>query len=227
METLSLVAVKRETEDKKANAYRKEGILPAVLYGGKNKESISVRVDEKEFAKIFRKAGESSLVSLDLGDKTARKVLIHGIEKHPVTGRFMHVDFFEVRMDEKLKTTVPLRFIGESLAVKQEGGNLVKTLQELEIECLPQDLPHDLTVDISALVKFHDSMRIRDIKLPAGVTTKMDSDEVIVLVEAPRSEEEISKLAESVDDQAAIAGIKTEAEEKKEKAGTSEDEKAE
>jgi len=215
MEKIRLTTQKRETIGKKVKRYRKDGMVPAVLYGGKSKNATPLLVSGKEFGAVYKKAGESSLVELELSEKDIRHVLVHEVSRHPVTETFLHVDFYEVRMDEKIKTKIPLLFTGESAAVKNDGGLLVKVLHEIEIECLPADLPHDLTVDISVLAKFHDSIRVKDLKLPKGVEALAPAEETIALVNEPRSEAEISGLSEAVDESAAISSIKTEGEEKR------------
>lgn len=217
MSAFSLKSETRTVHGKKVAAYRKKGFVPAVLYGGKSKDAQSLLIPEKDFARVYRGAGESSLITLNVGADDVRNVLVHEVSLHPVTGAFMHIDFFEVRMDEKLKAKVPLVFTGESPAVKNNGGMLVRTLQEVEVECLPGLLPHEIAIDISALGKFHDAIRLRDLQMPEGVTLKGDADEVVATVEEPRSEKELEGLAGKVEEEAAISQIKSVKEEERKK----------
>ena len=152
---------------KNVSALRREGILPAVLYG-QGVESTPLCVSWKEFEKVLEEAGETSLVTLKLAGGQTHNVLIHDVAKDPLTLKPIHADFYAVRMDKPIEASVPLNFIGESPAVKNEGGILIKVLHELEIEALPKDLPHEIAVDISRLEKIDDKIYVRDVPLPAG-----------------------------------------------------------
>lgn len=217
MPAFKLVGKPRAILGKKVKKYRASGLIPAVLYGGASKNAATLLVSEKDFLKVYRKAGASSLVSLEIGKGDSRNVLVHDVSKHALTDRFLHVDFYEVRMDEKLKAKVPLVFVGESPAVKNEGGMLVRPMQEIEVECMPKDLPRELEIDISVLEKFHDAIRIRDLQLPTGVAIHASGDEVIALVEEPRSDVELEKLSQTLEEQEAISQIKVVGEEERAK----------
>lgn len=194
-----------------AAALRKQGFLPAVVYG-EGVPSQPISVTYTDFMKTLRVAGESTLVQLKVGD-TPYTVLIHDIAHDPMTLRPTHADFYAVRMDKALRVTVPIEFIGESGAVKNEGGVLVKVAHEIEIEAMPADLPHTLPADLTKLAAFGDRILASDISLPKGVKIAVSPDEVIVIVEAPRSDEELAALNEAV---GATAEVKTEQEAKKE-----------
>ncbi len=186
---LQISAQKRTALGRKVKGLRKEGLLPAVVYGkGLTTEPISIK--EGEFLKVWRSAGESSLVELNVeGGK--RNVLIHDVSLHPIEDTLLHVDFYQVRMDELLRTKVQLAFEGEPPAVKNLGGILVKVMHEVEVEALPADLPHELIADLSVLAEIGGKLAIKDIKLPAQVKIIAEPEETIALIEAPRSEEEI------------------------------------
>ena len=186
---LQISAQKRTALGRKVKGLRKEGLLPAVVYGkGLTTEPISIK--EGEFLKVWRAAGESSLVELNVeGGK--RNVLIHDVSLHPIEDTLLHVDFYQVRMDELLRTKVQLAFEGEPPAVKNLGGILVKVMHEVEVEALPADLPHELIADLSVLAEIGGKLAIKDIKLPAQVKIIAEPEETIALIEAPRSEEEI------------------------------------
>lgn len=196
MEKLVLKATVRNTETP-VKAMRKGGIIPAELYGH-NVQNVHLSVSQNEFEKIFRKAGESTIVTLDIEGNGQRNVLIHDVQKHVVKSQPIHVDFLEVSMTEKLETTVALEYEGESVAVKALGGTLVKVLNEITVECLPADLPHNLMVDISSLTTFEDVIAVKDITLPKGVALVTDGEEVVAKVQPPRDLE--AELATPVEE---------------------------
>lgn len=208
---------------------RKSNLLPGVVYG-EGVETTPISFTFGDFEKAHRMVGESSLLKLKV-DSKEYNVLIHDISKHPLNGRPIHADFYAVRMDKLLKTKVPFEFIGESPAVKNEGGILVKVMQEAEVEALPQDLPHTIKVDVSLLDKIPAKLTLGDVLLPKGVRFTANSEEVVVLVEPPRSEEELAALKEAPVT-AEMTEIKTEKEikkdlEEKAKAETATDTEAE
>ncbi|MBI4114734.1 MAG: 50S ribosomal protein L25/general stress protein Ctc [Candidatus Niyogibacteria bacterium] len=196
-----MFAIKAENRTlfkKKARDLRKTGKIPAIVYGkGIDAESLSIPFTD--FMRVWRRAGESSLVEIAVGEKK-HNVLITEVQLDPIKNTPIHVDFHAVRMDEKITTSVPIAFEGESPAVKQEGGVLVKVLHELEVESLPADLPQEITIDISALVKFEDRITVADIKLKEGIVIQADPEDVVVLVTAPREEkEEEAKSIEEIE----------------------------
>jgi large subunit ribosomal protein L25 len=219
MEQITLTASKRETLGKKVDKIRKADKLPAVLYGH-GLDTLHIEIDQKEFQKTFKKAGENTLVSLMLGGQVY-PVLIQEVQYHYIRGYPIHVDFYVVRMDEKLKAHIPLHFIGESVAVKTMGGILVKNLSEIEVECLPGDLPQSFEIDISKLNTFEDMIRVSDLIVSDKVKVLARADELIVAVAPPRSEEELKSLEETVtEDVTQVEGvIKPEGEEAKTEAG--------
>ncbi len=194
-------------DSKKANFVRKEGYIPAIVYGNKV-EAISVAVQEPIFRKALKQAGESTLVDLKIEDSAPVKVLIHAIQYHPTKQMIRHVDFYQVNMKEKVKTEIELDFQGVSPAVSDLGGTLVKNMDSLEIECLPGDLVASLSVDLSRLITFEDAIMVKDIILPKGLELLTDPDLTVALVEQPRSEAEIAALTEAViDEKTAIENI--------------------
>lgn len=194
---LEIKAKPRQDLGKKTNKQRKAGFIPAVIYGhGIKSEPIYVLV--KDFGSIYKEAGESTLVGLEIEGKK-RNVLIHDVARNPLSDDIIHIDFYQVRMDEKIKAKVPLVFVGESDAVKSEGGVLVKNIQEIEVEALPQDLPHHIEIDISPLKTFEDHIYIKDLSVSEKVKIFAGNDEVVVLVTPPRSEEELAELEHKVE----------------------------
>src|SRR3989344_2654916 len=167
MAELKLIAQKRSVTGKQTNTLRKHGILPAVLYGH-NQETTVLELKEKEFAKIFKQAGESTIIHLDVEGKSL-PVLIQDVQHHYLKDHPIHVDFYAVNMTETLKATVPLHFVGEAPAVKAMGGILIKNLSEVEVECLPGDLPSNIEVDVSVLEDFEKAIRVSDLQVSAQV----------------------------------------------------------
>ncbi len=187
-------ANKRNTTGKKVRSLRSGGFIPAVIYGyGVQNESLEVKTNE--FLKVWRKAGESTLVEVDIdGRKT--NVLISDVQIDPLSEQPIHADFHAVRMDEKIKARVPIEFTGESPAVKNIGAVLIKVLHELEVEALPADLPGEITVDISVLKNFGDKVFVKNIKIGPAVLIIADPDEVVILVAEPKKEEEVVSATE-------------------------------
>ena len=152
-------------------------------------------VDYKEFQKVLRKAGVSSLIELDVeGEKEKRIVLVHDFQKDPVSDKFIHIDFFETSAKEEVEVKIPLVFEGTSLAVKDLGGTLVKNISELEVKALPQNLPHEIKVSIDRLNTFEDHILVKDLILPKDVKVSAKPDEIVVSVAQPaKVEEELAK----------------------------------
>ncbi len=186
-----MLVIKADKRDLKGSldALRKGGKLPAVFYGA-GKPNTSISIGNTEFKKVWRQAGESSAVKISTGDSDI-DVLIHEVQVDPVTSEPLHVDFLAIDMKKKIKVKVELIFEGVSEAVKSGIGNLVKVLHEIEIEALPADLPHNLSVDISKLATLSDTISVSDIKLPAGVVAvTADTDIVASVVEQKEEKEE-------------------------------------
>ena len=179
---IPLKAKIRKERGRNTNKLRKSGGIPAVLYGHKV-ENVLLDVDYKDFQKVLKEAGESSLIELSIeGEKEKRPVLVHDIQKNHVSDKFTHIDFFQASLKEEVEVKVPLVFEGTSIAVKDLGGTLVKNIDELEVKALPQNLPHELKVSIDKLNTFEDRILAKDIKLPEGVRLKIKPEEIIASV---------------------------------------------
>ncbi|MEI6237915.1 MAG: 50S ribosomal protein L25 [bacterium] len=179
-----------EKRDKKAklDMLKKAGKMPAVMYGPKT-ESTSICVTLVDFEKVFKKAGESSIVELNgLGE--AQDSLIHAIDFDPVTDIPRHADFYVIEKGKKVQVAIPITFAGVAPAVKEKGGILVKVMRELKIEASPKDLPHEIIVDISSLLEFDSRVSARDIKLPAGVTLMAHPEETVASIAQVQEEKE-------------------------------------
>ena len=170
---------------------RKSGKIPAVFYG-KKEASTPIQLSQAVFEKTLKEAGESTILHLE-GNNIDVDVLIHEVDLDPVTDKPRHADFYAIEKGKKLEISIPLEFIGVAPAVKELGGILVKVMHEVEIEALPKDLPHNITVDISSLKTFDDVIAASDIKLPEGVTLKVKPEEVIASVYEPK--EEVAEVA--------------------------------
>jgi large subunit ribosomal protein L25 len=166
---------------------RKEGIIPAVFYG-KKQASQPVAVQRSEFVKVWKAVGESGVVSL-VGPHGTVDALIHEVDVDPVTEIPRHADFYVFEKGKKIEVNIPLVFVGVAPAVKDLSGNLVKVMHEITIEASPENLPHEVEVDISSLVGFDSVILAKDIALPKGVSLATDEGEVVASVAAPRGDE--------------------------------------
>lgn len=210
---LTLNAKTRNVAEKSTAKPNKDE-LKAVVYGH-GLPSRSLTVSSADYARLYRLVKQATLFDLVVDGAAPVKVLIHDIQVNPVNMIPVHIDFRQIRMDEAIKVTVPLVFTGEAQAIKALGGTLVKALDEIEVECLPDRLPKEIIVDLSSLNTFEDTVTIKDIKLPEGVTTDLNQDDAVAKVEAPMSDEEYKKIEQG--EAGDVTAIKTEAEEKKAK----------
>jgi len=203
---MDLTVTKRVLESKSLSALRAEGFIPAELYGH-DIPNVHLSVVAKEFTKVYAAAGENTVVTLVMGTEQ-RPAIIHHVERHYLSGQPASIDFYQVRMDEKITAYVPILFIGDSAAVREKSAVINKSMTEIEVEALPNDLPHDLTVDLSLLDDIDKTIYVRDMVMPKGVTVFVDGDTAIATATAPRVEEEV--VAPVAD----VTEVKVEAEEK-------------
>jgi len=194
-----MTSLKAKLRKAKGTAYRaaqKEELIPAVLYGP-GIETISLEVDRKDFEKVYKDVGET-LIDLDVEGKEY-SVLIHDEQVHPLSQALLHVDFYQPNLKEVVETEVPLELVGEAPALKL-GGTLIANMKEIPVSALPKDLPSKIVVDVSSLMTFEDSITVKDIKVPAGVTIEIeDPEEIIVKVMEPENvDEELAKPIEDV-----------------------------
>ena len=208
----TISATIRTSLAKRSKDEQKIGRIPAVVYGH-GIASRSISVPRSEFVKVLRAAGFSSLIDMNLGEPSPVKVLIKEVQSDPLTVEPAHVDFYQVRMDEELTANIPLKFIGESKAVKEDGGTLIKSLDHVEVRCLPAHLPHDIEVDLSALLTFEEAIKVEHLVLPQGVSMVTDTNVTIATVARLMTEEELLKLEQPV--AVDVTAVKTEGEEKK------------
>jgi large subunit ribosomal protein L25 len=186
MPEIVVAAAARTETGKNANRrLRAQDQIPGVLYGGKS-ETVAVAVPPKEILRVLRSAaGENTLFDLELeGDR--RKVILKEYQLQPVSGELLHADFYEVALDRKLEVRVHVELTGTPVGVKIEGGMLDFVTRELELLCLPQDIPDKISVDVSELA-LGKHLRVSDIEMPKGVTCQTETDVVIAHVVAPRA----------------------------------------
>ncbi|HJN62107.1 MAG TPA: 50S ribosomal protein L25 [Candidatus Parcubacteria bacterium] len=211
---ISLTAKIRKTIGKKIKALLKEGVLPAVLYGPGMK-TVSLEVDLKDFEKTFKEAGRSSLISLETeGKKEKNLTLIQSVQRHPLTGKPIHVDFYQPNLKEKIEARVPIILDGEAPAVKDLGGTLVKTISEVNVKALPQNLPKEIRISVEGLKTFEDNIFIKDLKTGEGIEILKKPEEIVARVTPPEKvEEELAKpIEEKVEDVEKVGEKKEEGE---------------
>jgi large subunit ribosomal protein L25 len=189
MEKVVLKATKRDVTGKQVKALRREGKLPAVIYG-RHLEPIAISMDAHTTGLVMAKVTASSLVTLDV-DGTEYPALVRERQRNYIKGVLTHIDFLAVDLTEKIRTMVGVNFVGISPAVKDYNGVLVHNLERLEVECLPTDLPERITVDISVLKQVGDGIRVRDVASTIGsnVLVLNDEDEMVAVVTASKDEE--------------------------------------
>jgi large subunit ribosomal protein L25 len=212
---LTLAAKIRKEIGKKVKNLRKKDVLPAILYGHKTK-NLALEISLKDFEKVYKEAGESSLITLDIeGKKEKPPVLIHEVVKDSMTAKPTHVDFYQPILEEEIGAKVILVFEGEAPAVKELGGTLVKNFSEIEVKALPQNLPKEIKVNVGMLKTFEDNIFVRDIQLPSGVKVQKHPDEIVALVTPPEKvEEELEKpIEEKVEEVEKVEEKKKEKEE--------------
>jgi len=210
MMTLELKTTKRDINTKN-KIIREGGDIPAVFYGQKSK-STPITINQADFKKVWKTAGESSVVTLLMDGKDI-DVLIHDVALNPVTDEPIHSDFLVIDKNKKVTVKIPLEFIGESNAVKTLGGVLVKVVHELEVEAFPKDLPQKITVDLSALENLDSHISIGDLKISDDVAPTASHNEILVSVSVQKEE------IEDVKPEADLSEIEVEKKGKKEDEG--------
>ena len=192
MEKVVLKATKREVVGKQVKAMRRNGQLPAVIYGRHN-DPINISLDAHTASLTLGRLSSSSLVTIDV-DGAEYATLVREKQRDYIKNRLLHVDFLAVSQDEKLTATVSLHFIGVSIAVKDFNAVLVHNLEELEVESLPADLPERIDVDISVLSKIGDGIRVRDVVVSDKIRILENPDTMVAVATAPKVEEEVAAV---------------------------------
>lgn len=183
MTKITLNSKKREEFGRKVKRLRKEGLIPANIFGKKIK-SQALTINAKEFDDVFKKAGETQIIELD-----GKPVLISNIQVDPVTSSYIHVDFRKVDLTEKIVANIPVEVEGESPAEKQGIGTVVQQISEIEVEALPTDLLEKIVVDSSILTEVDQAIYVKDLKIDKKITIMTDLESIVVKVEPPTKEE--------------------------------------
>jgi large subunit ribosomal protein L25 len=191
---ITLDITKRDVPSK-LETLRRDGFITAVYYGRKE-ASTAISVKETDFIKVWKEAGESSVISLVDGTEK-HDALIHEVSKDAVSGKVIHVDFYIIEKGKKVEVNIPINFVGVSFAQKDLGGSLVKVMHEIEVSAEASNLPHEINVDISVLTDFDARILVKDIKLGTGVTFVTDEEEVVALVTPAK--EEVEEESATVD----------------------------
>ncbi len=205
MERIELEATKREITGKKVRFLRREGSTPANMYGH-GLESVALQVDTKKLKQTLAKAGKTDLISLKVADGDAPvKVLIREVQKDPLNNDLLHVDFYQVKMTEKIKADIPVAFVGEAPALKKKNLSLLHLIDSLHIEALPDHLPHNFQVDVSKLEDTDQAIFVKDIPVSADITLLSDPEQIVVKVVETRVEVEVPKVVEAEVEGEAVA----------------------
>src|SRR5690242_11610841 len=189
---MQIKASARQPLGKRSRRLLREGKLPAIVYGH-NTEATAITLDKLEFQKVFLKSGRTHLVDLAIDGRT-EKVLVREIQTHPRRLGPIHVDFYQVNLQEKIEVEVPVHLIGESGPVKQGDADILQPLHSVRVECLPSDIPSSFEVDITPLEEIESELRVSDLSVPKGVTVLDDPEDLVVKIVHKRElkiEEEI------------------------------------
>jgi large subunit ribosomal protein L25 len=212
MQELKIKATKREVLGKKSRFLRQQGITPAHLFGH-SLESLAIQCDAAELATVVSHAGTTRLINLNLaGDKEPKKVFVREIQKDFLSRGIIHVDFFQVRKDVKLTMEIPIVLVGDAPAMKGKGRVMTRGLHFLTIECLPEQVPPQIEIDVTVLIELEDTIHIRDIKLGEGVAIHNDPNQLVAKVSEVivKAEEEAKPAAGAAEGEAAAEGAAAE-----------------
>lgn len=198
METTNLSATTRTILGKKVKSLRREGKLPGVVFA-KNENSLAITLNNSEFQTVFKSLGESGLIKLHIDEDKALNVLISEVNQHPVSGQILHANLRKVSLKEKLSAHVPLVFEGEPAIVKSNEGILLTLMNEIEVTCLPQDIPHEIGVDVAKLNNIGDSIYVKDLFLDTEkVTLETDPEELVAKLDyIPQEVPEEAEVSEA------------------------------
>lgn len=205
-QTVTLHAEPRTLLGRRSSRLRRDGKIPAVVYG-RETTSRPLTLSAAEFTRVYRDAGESTLLDLAVEGAPPVKALIQEVARDPLTGATIHIDFHEVSLTEKIHTRIPLQFIGIAPAVKDVGGVVVKQFDHVEVEALASALVHEIAVDLSSLTGLESVIRVRDLVVPEGIELQHESDEIIVSV-TEVTEEEVAPVAAASPDAVEVVGAK-------------------
>ncbi len=212
METTPVLNAQLRDKLKKAKQIRKEKLIPAEYYG-RGIQNVSLSLPYQEFRKLYRTAGTNTIIDLKIEGQGDKKVLVHDVNYDPIRGDVRHVEFIHVRMDEEVTTHVRIKLEGQAPAVKEQGGILIQSLDEIEITCLPGDLIHEVTLNIDSLTELQVPLHVSDIVLPPKIKLVTDPETPVVSVLPPREEEVETAAPEALPEVEVLTGKKEEASE--------------
>lgn len=195
MEKITLQAEMRDIIGRQVSSLRRQDIMPAVVYG-RDFKPLSVQIPVKDFEKVYSEAGESTVVYLKIGGQDY-PTIIKDVVRDALNDGFLHADFQKIRLDEKIHAKIQFNFMGKSEAIEGLGGILVKNMSEIEVEGFPQDLPHQIDVDLVSLKEFKDQILVKDLPISPKLTVQADVNAIVVLVQEPISEEELKAQLET------------------------------
>ena len=202
MEGLTLSATSRDIFGKKTRFLRRQGVTPTHLFGH-NIKSLALECPTAELMQILDQAGTTTLLNIKIsGEKRPRKVLVREIQKDVFGRQLLHVDFYQVKLTEKIKADIPIVLAGEAPALKLKGRFLMHTLDNLSIECLPDKLPPEIQIDLSSLEEVEQAIHVRDLELDHDITVANDPEQLIVKVSekvVAEIEEEVAEEAEEIE----------------------------
>jgi len=209
MKAIDLKAEKRTILGKKVKTLRREGKIPAHIFG-KGIKTLHVSVGDRDFLKVFGEAGETGIVNVKV-DSGEHPVLIRNVQENPVTGVPLHIDFYQVNLKEKVAVNVPLEFEGEPLAVERKEGLLLTPISEIEIEALPADLPEVVKVDVSKLERIDDTIHVKDLKIDKTKIEVLSDPEAIVATIGELVTKEMEEVEKEIETEQAEAAAEAEA----------------
>jgi len=215
----TIKAEKREIYGKKSRFLRRAGITPAHIFGH-GVESLSLQCETAELQRVLAQAGTTSLIDIDIkSEKKPRKVFIREVQRDALSGQLLHVDFYQVKLTEKMSADIPIVLVGEAPATKSKDNIIEQTLSLVEVSSLPEKIPHRIEVDISSLKQAGDAIHVRDLVLDKDITINADPDQLLVKVSqikiavekeaaaaAPAPEAEVKTVAEEAKEGAAEGG---------------------
>ncbi len=198
MAGVQLAVDPREVTGKKVKGLRRQGIIPAHLYG-RGTESLALQAQASTITNLLRTAERNAIITLQInGEDESRPVMLRGVQRNPVTDELVHIDFFQISLTERLRANVPLILVGEASAVHVYGGILLQSLDHIVVEALPAEIPGHLNVDVSGLVELDTAVHVRDLEMPPNVVLLSDPDQVIAKVATPKLAAEEEEAAAPV-----------------------------
>ena len=194
MDAIELSAEPRSVIGKQVKALRRQGMLPANVYGGG--ESTAIQVEARPAQHVLARAGKTHLIRLNVAGGQATNVMVKDYQRHPTRGDLLHVDFYRVAMDQKLRVDVPVRLHGDAPAIKMHDATVFQQLTTVSVEALPSDIPEAVDLDVSGLEDLDNTIHVRDLTAPAGAVILTDPDELVVKLLPPTVEPEVTEAAD-------------------------------